>query len=286
MCPCRYTLAGMILLASASVLSAQTPGGDRAPPPWMGAFDPTRIFESMDRNRDGVVTRDELSSRRDLERFDEYIRRAGVTDGRLTGELFLKAFQQRMEERLSGRLGDRTRRAPDPEVLFRNYDRNNDGRLDADEVQRTPRLRNEADHWDRNGDGSLSPEEFTAYMQAVGQPGQMVGQAFGSRDAVGQPGSAGSLPEGLAGEARPDEPRPQYRAGKLPPNLPEWFAQLDRDGDGQVGLYEWTDRPMEEYLELDRNADGFITIEEAEHAASKAAKPPVEASPLRSSGER
>jgi hypothetical protein len=46
--------------------------------------------------------------------------------------------------------------------------------------------------------------------------------------------------------------------------LPDWFTKLDRDGDGQVGLYEWPkDRPLQQFLDMDRNGDGFITIEEA-----------------------
>jgi len=55
-----------------------------------------------------------------------------------------------------------------------------------------------------------------------------------------------------------------YRAGKLPPGLPDWFTQLDTDRDGQVGLYEWkhSGRPLEEFHAMDRNGDGFLTVEE------------------------
>jgi hypothetical protein len=63
----------------------------------------------------------------------------------------------------------------------------------------------------------------------------------------------------------PEEPRPAVlRPGKLPAGLPEWFLKLDTDGDGQVGLYEWrvSGRPLQEFVAMDLNGDGFITCEE------------------------
>jgi hypothetical protein len=62
-----------------------------------------------------------------------------------------------------------------------------------------------------------------------------------------------------------DAERPTVdRAGKLSPELPAWFFQLDTDGDGQVGLYEWVKggRPVEEFRKIDRNGDGFLTAAE------------------------
>jgi Ca2+-binding EF-hand superfamily protein len=55
-----------------------------------------------------------------------------------------------------------------------------------------------------------------------------------------------------------------YRAGKLPPDLPGWFQQLDQDGDGQVSLYEWriSGSSLDEFPRWDRNDDKFLTIAE------------------------
>jgi hypothetical protein len=65
--------------------------------------------------------------------------------------------------------------------------------------------------------------------------------------------------------AEPEERRPVvYRTGKLPKELPAWFQQLDSDHDAQIGLYEWkaAGRPIAEFLRMDRNNDGFLTVEE------------------------
>ncbi len=51
---------------------------------------------------------------------------------------------------------------------------------------------------------------------------------------------------------------------RLTNGLPGWFTQLDRDRDGQIGLFEWKHGrlPTELFQRLDLNDDGFITPEE------------------------
>lgn len=44
--------------------------------------------------------------------------------------------------------------------------------------------------------------------------------------------------------------------------LPEEYRQYDKDGDGQVGLYEWPKNRIDEFLRLDKNDDGFLTVDE------------------------
>jgi hypothetical protein len=55
-----------------------------------------------------------------------------------------------------------------------------------------------------------------------------------------------------------------YHSHNLPKELPAWFAQLDTNHDAQIGLYEWkvSGRPIAEFLRMDRNNDGFLTVEE------------------------
>ena len=68
-----------------------------------------------------------------------------------------------------------------------------------------------------------------------------------------------------------------YRAGKLPPGLPAWFAELDRNRDGQVSLLEWQrgGKPFPEFRRMDRNDDGLLTVEELQRFLALAKGPPA-----------
>ncbi len=61
------------------------------------------------------------------------------------------------------------------------------------------------------------------------------------------------------------------RAQDRPSPLPQWFRDLDEDGDGQVSLNEWrmAKRPIAEFNEYDLNGDGFITPQELARRATE-----------------
>jgi Ca2+-binding EF-hand superfamily protein len=241
---------------------AQPPGGAPRLP---STFDPNWFFDSMDRNKDGMVTRDEIFDRRTLWRYEDYLRRAGITDGKLTREAFLKAYQDRMAEMTRSS-------ANDAERIFRQLDRNNDGKIDVEEVQRAQRLRSEIDRWDSNKDGFIDLNEFRPYMQAFNS------SRFGLPSPAitpGQPSTTEGAPADTAASTQPStetkppqDPLIVYRAGKLPPNLPGWFTELDTDGDGQVALHEWKGEPLSQFHVIDRNGDGIVTIEEAQKSTN------------------
>lgn len=54
--------------------------------------------------------------------------------------------------------------------------------------------------------------------------------------------------------------------------LPAWFKTFDRDGDGQVSLFEWRAgrRKIAEFAALDGDGDGLLTADEAGGAAAAA----------------
>lgn len=54
--------------------------------------------------------------------------------------------------------------------------------------------------------------------------------------------------------------------------LPEDYRKYDKDGDGQVGLYEWPKNRIAEFLTLDKNGDGFLTVEELKKPSPREAK--------------
>ena len=55
-----------------------------------------------------------------------------------------------------------------------------------------------------------------------------------------------------------------YRAGNLPPGLPDWFEKIDKDKDGQVDLGEWrlAGKEIAEFRKMDLNNDGLLTPDE------------------------
>jgi hypothetical protein len=44
--------------------------------------------------------------------------------------------------------------------------------------------------------------------------------------------------------------------------LPDWYLERDRDGDGQLGLYEWPRGERLDFSRWDINGDGFLTPQE------------------------
>jgi Ca2+-binding EF-hand superfamily protein len=247
----KHGLLGLVVLfVGFHPVCAQGPGGER--PRWSPVgFDPNVIFDAMDRNKDGVVTRDELLDRRSRDRFDDYVRRAGVTDGRLTREAFLKAFEQRQTERARG--FSRT----EADRMFRELDVNSDGKLDDAELLNALRLWNELDRWDKNKDSKIDLHEFEAFLLSQFRSGSTAEVSAPPADKDAQHG-------------KPAEPI--YRAGKLPADIPDWFKEWDADGDGMVALYEWQGT-MAEFQAIDRNNDGFITIAEVMAWMKSKAKP-------------
>ncbi len=145
--------------------------------------------------------------------------------------------------------------------LFSRQDQNGDGLLNHDEMPEA--LRTERDKWDTNRDGFIDASEFRSYFQARMQ--QALQERGGRGDFSGANGGWGGPEEFSAIAPLVEDRRPVvYHAGKLPRELPGWFAQLDADRDAQVGLYEWkgSSRSIEEFLGRDRNQDGFLTVEE------------------------
>jgi hypothetical protein len=166
--------------------------------------------------------------------------------------------------------------------LFQKLDANGDGLLTTDEMPEA--LRSDRVRWDTNKDGFIDQAEYAVYHESrLRQMSEQV--AAGQIDLklkIKSVDPAANLPAtdptrpAPAGE--PDKRPAVFRAGKLPPGLPDWFVKLDTDGDGQVGLYEWktSGRPLAEFADIDRNGDGLITPDEmlrylADHPEAKAA---------------
>jgi Ca2+-binding EF-hand superfamily protein len=199
------------------------------------------LFDRLDQNKDGAVGADEIPAERKA--FFERLLREGDKngDGRLSREEFQAAAQQPrgQRERDDGEKSAEQRPAQaapnfDAAALFRNLDKNGDGKLTADEVPEERRERFQAGlpRTDKDGDGGLNLEEFRSTMMAMAR----------LRGDANSP-SASDAP-----------PRP------TPGNSP-LFRAIDSDRDGKLSAEELA-KAGEALKRLDRNGDGSLTIEE------------------------
>jgi hypothetical protein len=205
------------------------------------------------------------------------------------------------------------------ERLLRQYDRNGDGVLQAEEWSK---IRGNPAAIDANRDRLITVDELTRYIAAYGQqrrvnlasPGAggtteaaTVGSAppTGDKDHDAEPSGVAPEGKGALSAAGPDSEREAsrkprdatfyVRSSRLPAGLPEWFARRDANGDGQLSLSEFAPNPtqsdQEDFARYDKNGDGIITAQEclealrpAKAAVRKKPGKPAEKSSEKSAG--
>jgi Ca2+-binding EF-hand superfamily protein len=231
-------------------------GGGGTRPSMRG--DPDQIFNMVSKGQD-VIHVDQLDPF-SKSMFDRFASRFGLSGNEITREQFKGAMTKVREAMGNGQFGpqggqggmDPDRRA---EAIFQRLDKNQNGVLEFDEMSET--LQNEREKYDTNHNGVIELDEFKAYLAARRGDGQQGDDPSANRRRPRTEDDPGMEPE------QPERKRPQViRAGNMPKDFP--FADLDRDGDGQIGLYEWKDagRPIAQFLEMDLNNDGFLTVDE------------------------
>jgi hypothetical protein len=189
------------------------------------------------------------------------------------------------------------------EALVRQYDRNGDGVLDAQEWQA---MRGNPALADTDGDGAITVDEMVQWIVKYGQNRRIrvavppiglsgdLGADEGSPAKTGGVGKTGGSADAAADklDAEPDfaeleESRRQAKfyvpSKRLPAGLPAWFLARDEDGDGQLSLSEFAPKPtpadLREFERYDLNGDGLITAKECLRALksmkASAKKPPA-----------
>src|SRR5207248_758294 len=117
----------------------------------------------------------------------------------------------------------------------------------------------EREQWDTNHDGFIDLNEFKAYAKARLQ------KHFLDRAEQGfQPGTNGSDQQAAPLEATRKPAGPPRGAATTSKDLPKWFEEIDVERTGQIALHQWkaAGRPIDEFLRMDRNGDGFLTEDE------------------------
>lgn len=133
----------LILLATALCAGEGPPAGGppdhhkRPPGP-----SPEEMFQKADADKDGKVTLAELTAavegRMKIEREAMFARIDANGDGQVSKEEFL-AFEPQAPPGAAGEEGKKKRRGPDPAEIMKRHDKNGDGILTVDEMQRPER---------------------------------------------------------------------------------------------------------------------------------------------------
>jgi Ca2+-binding EF-hand superfamily protein len=204
-----------------------------------------------------------------------FLQKKGVTNGIMTRSLYGEYLQERIQSRMmsmrssqggssSGSSSTGNSETSRHERYFRDFDRNRDGKLDSDEMRyaqrRGSRIYDQRETWDKNKNGTIELDEYTSYntKREVDRNTEREQRERARQELLHfLPGSAPKEPV-------QDERLTVYRLGKMPKDLPEWYEPIDKDRDGQVGLYEWKseDKSIKDFLAMDLNRDGFVTAEE------------------------
>jgi len=186
---------------------------------------PEESFERLDRNRNSQVDPEEWESLPGFFR-GMYEKQGVKLSETLSRDDYLKVSRA-LREGLPGRGGSSEKSASD----------RNDGDSNRSSTDRN-------DDSDDNDEDEQDEDE----KNSTSTPGS----------SAGAPASSSSTPASTtSGTTSLSANRPSVSQ-----KLPETYRSRDKDGDGQIGFYEWTRSDYANFRKLDRNGDGFLTPRE------------------------
>ncbi len=140
------------------------------------------------------------------------------------------------------------------ERYFKELDKDNDGSLSEEETKRADdRMKERLKEAGLELRPGLKQSDFAKIAEKVDELRQKERETRGD----GGRGSSG---------------KPKEKT-KVNVALPTTYSAVDKDGDGQIGLYEWERSKFAEFRALDRNGDGFLSPRELLAGSPAAAKP-------------
>lgn len=196
---------------------------------------------------------------------------------------------------------------PSPEDSFRRMDRNQNGQIDPDEIPSF--FRDMYTRAGMDVSRPISQQEFLQGSQKIREQFEQArssgdfSQFRRPEGGGGPPGGSGGPPsfpsrsESDRGDSRrTEEPSREERRDdrdrgrderrdsssssksskksakskeRITKDLPADYRDKDKNGDGQIGLYEWDRKAFAQFYALDRNGDGLLTPDELIAATKK-----------------
>jgi Ca2+-binding EF-hand superfamily protein len=229
-------------------------------PPARPNMDPKRIFQTLDKNKDGKLTRDELEGRPRLLAIFDRLGKDELTLEDVTSVLgnASKPNNKKLAKKgakkgalaqatPAAETGDSKEMADSDETravppFFRMLDTNHDGRLSAEEFAKAGEL---FEKLDRNHDGYLDPKELMS-----GPPSKFAPDADGATPPPGK----------------------RFAKRRNGEQLIKMIMRADADGDGKISLEEAPPQLKRNFARLDTNGDGFLDRSELEAWAKRMQK--------------
>jgi Ca2+-binding EF-hand superfamily protein len=202
-------------------------------------LDPKRLFQVLDKNKDGKLTRDEVQGRpRILAAFDR-LGKESLTVEDLTAALGggggKKAAKKAQKKNAKAeKMAEGSAAGLQP--FFRALDTDHDGRLSREELSKAAEL---FDRLDRNHDGFLDAHELSEAPAVAASEEPVIKPAA----PLARVGKKGILTE---------------------QGLVQLLKRADADGDGKLSMEETPKFLKKQFSKIDTNGDGFLDKQELE----------------------
>jgi Ca2+-binding EF-hand superfamily protein len=200
--------------------------------------DPNQLFQRFDRNKDGKLSRDEIPDQAPPQLKQMFDR---LQKQEITKEEFMQAF------RGGAGTGGMPPFMRDPEGVFKQLDKDQDGKITVAEV--SEEFRPQVERWLVNRLGKSKEDSMT-----LDDLKKIVAENLAN----------GARPPGMAGEMTPGAGRGGFAALLM--------SKLDANGDGKLSKEE-LQKVGDLFDEIDRDHDGFIEMAELSGPAVGSGRP-------------
>ena len=230
---CLFVLIGTLLVGFGDSANAQgfRGGGESGRGGPGGGFpSPEESFRRMDRNQNGVIEPDEIPGF-----FKDMYSKAGIDVSRPINLQEFTQASQKMREQF-----EQARSSGD----FSQFRR-------PDSSGGPPSLGGGPPSFGGGPPGGSRPEESSDRDSRRDDRDSRRDDRDRSRDSSSSNSGSGKSSK-----------KPAKAKVRITKDLPNDYREKDKNGDGQIGLYEWDRKAFAQFYELDRNGDGLLTADE------------------------